>query len=72
VLRVRLLEGEGNVDGPEVLFWGDGFVVEADDAAFGDGLAVVEGEVHSAVADPEEVPVVSVRRCGRGDAGGNW
>lgn len=69
VVGVVVFESEGNVEGPEVFAGPDGRVVEADDAGLGDGGRLGEGEVHAAVADPEDVPVVAVRGEGWGLGG---
>lgn len=60
VLRVLLLEGKGLGEAPEGAFVGDGHVVAADDAALWHAGVVWEGEVHAAVADPEDIPSVAV------------
>lgn len=62
VRRVLFLERKRLVDGPQVLLRRDRLVVAVDDARLGDIRRLGKGEVQAAVADPEQVPVVAVRR----------
>lgn len=70
VLRVLLLQGKGDVEGPKVLLRGDSDIICVDDASLGYSLAVLEREVHSTVSDPEEIPVIAIWRDFGRDCGG--
>lgn len=58
------------VDGPEVLFRRHRLVVFVNHAAFGNVRGALKREMQTAVADPEQIPVVAVGRVPRDDGVG--